>query len=74
MQRTEFGKNLRKTRKSKGLTQKILAEKVGLTDAYICRLEINNRYPKIETLLKLAAVLEISLDELMFGEKHAHKS
>lgn len=59
-------KNLSKLRKEKGLTQEGLARKANISYHTIIKLEsgaIPN--PKIETVVKLAEALMISVDELI---------
>ncbi len=52
-------------RKNKGLSQKQLAEIVGINTSHLSRLE-NGRYkPSIEVLKKLAAALQVSADYLL---------
>lgn len=56
---------LRELRLAKGLTQKELAEKIGMSDVAVCYYETGAREPNLETLRKLAAVLECTIDELI---------
>lgn len=58
------GENIRKKRKDMGLTQKELAEKVGVATITIQQYERNVRVPKIETLSKIGIVLGVSWYEL----------
>ena len=60
--------NLRKIRLERGMKQIEVAEAVGLSDQAICTYEIGTREPSLDTLRKLAAVLECTIDELI-GEK-----
>lgn len=54
------GRKIRARRKEKGWTQIELAAKVGVKQAYICRLETGLREsPSLETIGKLAAALGI---------------
>lgn len=52
-------------RKNAGLTQKQLAEKLGVTQACIGMWEIGCRKPNIVTLKKLAKILGCTADELL---------
>ena len=54
------GENIRTIRKERGLTQKALAEKTGLSVRSIQDFEYDKIVPKLETLLKLASVLQVS--------------
>ena len=57
--------NLKVARKKKGLTQKKLAELVGVSVATINRIETGKQILKIDMLNKLANVLEIPVNELL---------
>jgi transcriptional regulator with XRE-family HTH domain len=46
----------------------ILAEKTGMSDVYISRIETGVRSPSLESLLKIILVLDISLDSLVLDE------
>ena len=59
-------KNLAKLRKGKGLTQEGLAREANISYHTIIKLENGGiKNPKIETVIKLAVSLEISIDELI---------
>ena len=45
--------DLKKLRKSKGLTQQALAEKTNIDDKYLCRIENGKYFPTHATLNKL---------------------
>ena len=63
-----FGDTIVLLRKEKGLTQKELADKLGVTDKAVSRWETGKNYPDIEVLKKLADVLEVSVDDLLQGD------
>lgn len=50
---------------SKGMTQRELAEKTGLTEVSISRYMTGRRQPVAENIIKLATVLDISTDYLL---------
>jgi transcriptional regulator with XRE-family HTH domain len=53
-------------RQEKGLSQKALAEQVGVTDAYITMLESGKRKnPSLEILKKLAKALGVPVTALL---------
>jgi transcriptional regulator with XRE-family HTH domain len=53
-------------RQEKGLSQKALAEQVGVTDAYITMLENGKRKnPSLDILKKLAKALGVPVTELL---------
>ncbi|MCX5696812.1 MAG: helix-turn-helix transcriptional regulator [Candidatus Omnitrophica bacterium] len=59
-------KNLAKLRKEKGLTQEGLARKANISYHTLVKLESNGiENPKIETVIKLADALGISVDTLL---------
>lgn len=64
----EFGQKLREVRTAKGYTQQALAEKLYVTRQTVSRWESGNRYPDLETLKKISAELEVSVDELLSTE------
>lgn len=59
-----IGENIKKLRKENGLTQKQLGEKCGMADSAIRRYELGKANPKIETLLKIATALNVSIIDL----------
>ena len=61
----EFGEQLKKAREAKGITQQTLAEHLYVTRQAVSRWECGDRYPDLITARKLAAFLEVSLDELL---------
>ncbi len=68
-----FGEKIRSLRKSKDLTQKELGDLVGVTFAYVSKVE-NERldfgdYPSEDLIRKLAAALGADEDELMLLAK-----
>ena len=59
-------KNLARLRKQKGLTQEGLARKASISYHTIVKLESGGiKNPKIETIIKLASVLGVSMDVLV---------
>lgn len=55
-------------RKQKQMTQKDLANKIGVTDKAISRWETGKGYPDIEIIPSLAEALSVTLTELLNGE------
>lgn len=59
-------KNLSKFRKQKGWSQEKLAQEASISYNTLIKIERNGiENPKIETVIKLARALNISLDELV---------
>ena len=61
---SKLGGRIKEKRKTRGMTQELLAERAGITPRYLSRLELGQQSPSIETLAKLTAVLEIELSEV----------
>ena len=49
----------------KGLSNKWLAEQLGITQATVSKWVTNAAQPPLETLMKIAKVLEVDLNELV---------
>ena len=62
-----FGEYVKKKRKQKGYTQVQLAEMMGLQNKSISCIETGRAFPKSENLLQFAEILDLSLDEFVFG-------
>lgn len=61
----EFGEKLRRLRKEKNLTQKQLADLIGVKHSVISFYEVGDRVPSPEVIKKLAAALHVSSDYLL---------
>ena len=59
-----FGEKLRKVRERKGLTLKVVAQQAGVSESLVSQIERNKVSPAIDTLLSLADVLDISLNNI----------
>lgn len=57
-----IGKKLKQLRKSKGMTQEDVAEKVNITRSTISNYEIGRRTPHLKDLSALAGVFGVGLD------------
>ena len=66
----KIGKFICELRKSQRLTQKDLANKLGVTDKAVSKWERGLSYPDIELLIPLAKILGVSTTELLIGEKN----
>ena len=60
-----LGKRIQYYRKRKQLTQEELAEKLMVSRQAISRWESDNNEPDVKTLLILANIFEITVDELV---------
>jgi transcriptional regulator with XRE-family HTH domain len=65
----KFGIRLRALRKERKLTQKVLADRLGLATSAICSYEAGTRYPSYEVLIKVAGIFRVSTDYLLGIEK-----
>lgn len=63
-----LGRKIRKRRKEKKYTLEQLAEKLDVSTTFIGQIERAKGVPSLETLVKIANVLEISTDNLLFGD------
>lgn len=62
-----FGRNLWRCRRRADLTQEELADRVGLSRNAIYALEVGQRLPRLDTVLKLAAGVQVSTCLLLAG-------
>lgn len=63
------GRNIRKFRENKQMTQEDVAEKLNVSRQAVSNWETEKTQPDIESLQKLAQVLEVSVEELIYGTK-----
>ncbi|MCM3598661.1 helix-turn-helix domain-containing protein [Metabacillus idriensis] len=63
-----FGERLAILRKSKGLSQYDLAERLGFSRGKLANYEQGSRQPDYDTLIKIADFFEVSTDYLLKGE------
>ncbi len=61
----EFGERLRLLRQSAHLTQKLLAEKLGLTSSVVSAYETGVRLPSYDVLIHIARIFHVSVDFLL---------
>ena len=59
-----LNENIKRLRKEKGLTQKGLAEKIGVSTAFISQVENGISKPSDDNLKKIADVLGVTVNEL----------
>lgn len=69
MDNQKFGQFIQHCRKEKGWTQQQLAEKLYVTDKAVSKWERGISFPDIRMIEPLAKVLDVSVAELMCGEK-----
>lgn len=64
MLQNDIGEKIRQLRKSKGLTQAQLAEKVDIDNKHLSRIEKGRHMPTYNIIKKLSEVLEFNIFEL----------
>ena len=69
MDQIKIGKFIAQLRKEKNLTQNELAQKLSITDRAISKWENGRGLPELGLLLPLCEVLEVSVNELLSGER-----
>jgi MerR family transcriptional regulator, light-induced transcriptional regulator len=68
---TPFGLRLKKARKIKNITQKELAETLGVEQSTISNYEKGLRHPAATALMEIAQILEVSVEFLLGGAEDA---
>lgn len=68
MDQIKIGGFIAEERKRKGYTQKILSEKLGISDKTISKWERGNGFPEVSLLIPLCSELDITVNELLSGE------
>ena len=69
MDNIQFGRFVAQLRKEQNLTQKELAERLHVTDKAVSKWETGKGFPDLKLLEPLAQVLNVSLVELLQGER-----
>ena len=69
MDQVQIGRFVAQKRKRKGYTQKQLSEKLGISDKTISKWECGNGFPEVSLLLPLCGELDITVNELLSGER-----
>ena len=62
-----FGKRLAEVRKSRGITQEALADKLDISAVSVTYLETGRRWPRLITLQRVAKALDVRLEDLFKG-------
>ncbi|MDE6141247.1 MAG: helix-turn-helix domain-containing protein [Bacilli bacterium] len=69
MDNVKIGKLIAECRKDKKLTQKELAEKLGVSDKSVSKWENGNCLPDVSLYMELCNILGITLNEFFLGER-----
>jgi putative transcriptional regulator len=64
-QAVKLGQRLRESRRSRGITQEELAEKVGVSYEWIGRVERGIYFPNWLLLIKIAKILRVKVQDLI---------
>lgn len=64
-----IGETIATLRKQKGMTQNELAEKMNVTDKAVSKWERDLSCPDVNTISKLANILDVSVEELLKAKK-----
>lgn len=68
----KFGRNLRRIRNEKKVSQEALSNKANITPSQVGRIERGESNPTISTVLVIAQALEVDLD-ILFGFNYSKK-
>lgn len=74
MDAVKCGEFIAELRKEKNLTQKDLANKLNVSDKAISRWETGKGFPDVDSLQALSDFFNISINELLAGEKAENKT
>jgi transcriptional regulator with XRE-family HTH domain len=72
--RRMVGRNVQRLRVAAGLSQAVLAERMGVDRAYVSGLELGRRNPTIVTLWHTAQALEVKLRQRFEEEQRTGRS
>ena len=67
MDQIKIGKFIASCRKEQGMTQAILAEKLGISDRAVSKWETGKSMPDSGIMLELCDLLKINVNELLSG-------
>lgn len=63
--KNQLGANIAALRKRSGMTQAVLAERINFSDKAVSKWERGESIPDVLTLMEIAQVFEVSVDELL---------
>ena len=66
-----IGKRIQQLRKLKKMSQADLAEYTGMSVSYISHIETGRKKPSLESLVRIASALGITLDRILLGNQVA---
>ena len=71
MDQIRIGRFIAQCRKTGGLTQRQLADGLGISDKTVSKWECGNGLPEVSLMLPLCAALGITVNDLLSGERVA---
>ena len=69
MDQVKIGRFIKAIRKEKNLTQREVAERLSISEKTVSKWETGNGLPEVGLMLPLCELLEISVNELLSGER-----
>ena len=72
--KAKVGEKIKQFRVMRGLTQHDLAEKIGLTEKQISKIETGVHYPQFENFVKILDVLNIDMKDFDFEQPTSPKT
>ena len=72
MDQVKIGRFIAELRKEKGMTQRELANDIGVSDKTISKWECGSGMPEMSSLMPLCQALQINVNELLAGERLSH--
>lgn len=73
MNQIKFGMFMKELRKRNGLTQEQVAERLNVSNRTVSRWETGTNMPDISLLIEIAKIYDVSIPELIDGEKKSEK-
>lgn len=70
----EIGQKIRKFRKACNLSQECLADKVGISTTHMSHIETGDTKLSLPVFVKIAQVLSVQTDELLYDFPEANKT
>lgn len=70
----QIGRRIRNLRKEKGFTQESLAEAIDRSVPYVSHIERATKKGSLETMTRIAAALNVSIDYLLTGTNSSDSS
>lgn len=68
-----LGARIKELRKSRGLSQNELSERIGIDAKHLSRIEVGNSYPSLDTLERISQSLGVEIKDVFEFEHHTTK-